>query len=110
MRRKMPSTAALTAFESAARHQSFTLAADELALTQSAVGRQIANLEELLGVKLFRRSTHHLADDQRIADVRWSSVPSNSRPWAGHELPGTSRAGGGGPARTAVWQKHPPGC
>jgi len=42
MRRKIPSTAALVAFESAARHQSFTKAAEELALTQSAVCRQIA--------------------------------------------------------------------
>ncbi|MET0266620.1 MAG: LysR family transcriptional regulator [Duganella sp.] len=56
MRRKIPSTAALSAFESAARHQSFTKAADELALTQSAVCRQIAALEEFLGLKLFRRS------------------------------------------------------
>lgn len=56
MRRKIPSTAALSAFESAARHQSFTKAADELAVTQSAICRQIAVLEEFLGVDLFRRS------------------------------------------------------
>lgn len=56
MRRKIPSTAALAAFEAAARHQSFTLAADELAVTQSAVCRQIAALEEFVGLKLFRRS------------------------------------------------------
>lgn len=56
MRRKIPSTTALAAFESAARHQSFTRAADELALTQSAVCRQIASLEAFVGVKLFRRS------------------------------------------------------
>lgn len=56
MRRKIPSTAALVAFESAARHQSFTRAADELALTQSAVCRQIAGLETFLGIELFRRS------------------------------------------------------
>ena len=56
MRRKIPSTAALVAFESAARHQSFTQAAHELALTQSAICRQIAGLEEFLGVELFRRS------------------------------------------------------
>jgi DNA-binding transcriptional LysR family regulator len=43
MRRKIPSTAALVAFESAARHQSFTKAADELSLTQSAICRQIGN-------------------------------------------------------------------
>jgi DNA-binding transcriptional LysR family regulator len=56
MRRKIPSTAALVAFESAARHQSFTRAADELALTQSAICRQIAGLEGFLGIELFRRS------------------------------------------------------
>lgn len=56
MRRKIPSTAALIAFEAAARQQSFTKAAEELALTQSAVCRQIAALEGFLGIELFRRS------------------------------------------------------
>lgn len=56
MRRKIPSTGTLMAFESAARHQSFTKAADELVVTQSAVCRQIAALEDFLGIKLFRRS------------------------------------------------------
>jgi LysR family glycine cleavage system transcriptional activator len=56
MRRKLPSTAALAAFEAAARHQSFTKAAAELAVTQSAVCRQVASLESFLGVALFRRS------------------------------------------------------
>ncbi|GGY16078.1 LysR family transcriptional regulator [Massilia dura] len=61
MRRKIPSTLALSAFESAARHQSFTKAADELAVTQSAVCRQIGALEDFLGVKLFRRSRRGVA-------------------------------------------------
>ncbi|WP_137817664.1 LysR family transcriptional regulator [Pseudomonas sp. 2FG] len=56
MRRKIPSTAALVSFEAAARHQSFTKAAEELSLTQSAICRQIAGLEEFLGIALFRRS------------------------------------------------------
>lgn len=56
MRRKIPSTAALLAFELAARHESFTRAAEELALTQSAVCRQIAALEDFLGLRLFRRT------------------------------------------------------
>ncbi|MCC7151077.1 MAG: LysR family transcriptional regulator [Rubrivivax sp.] len=55
MRRKIPSTAALAAFEAAARHGSFTGAALELSVTQSAVCRQIAGLESFVGVKLFRR-------------------------------------------------------
>lgn len=56
MKRLIPSSRALIAFDAAARHQSFSKAADELALTQSAVCRQIAGLEELLGVALFHRS------------------------------------------------------
>ncbi len=56
MRRKIPSTAALISFEAAARHESFTKAADELSLTQSAICRQISGLEEFLGVELFRRT------------------------------------------------------
>lgn len=56
MRRRIPSTAALICFEAAARHESFTKAATELFLTQGAVCRQIANLEEFLDVRLFRRS------------------------------------------------------
>ncbi|MBU6260547.1 MAG: LysR family transcriptional regulator [Burkholderiales bacterium] len=61
MRRKIPSTAALTVFEAAARHQSYTKAADELAVTQSAVCRQIATLEDFLGVRLFQRSRRGVA-------------------------------------------------
>ncbi len=56
MKRKIPSTTALIGFECAARHQSFTKAAEELSLTQSAIHRRIAGLEEFLGVKLFKRS------------------------------------------------------
>lgn len=56
MRRKIPSTAALVSFEAAARHESFTLAAQELSLTQGAVCRQIAALESFLNVQLFKRT------------------------------------------------------
>lgn len=42
-------------FEAVARHRSFTLAAGELCLTQSAVSRQIKTLEDALGLRLFRR-------------------------------------------------------
>ena len=58
MRRHLPSTQALACFEAAARHESYTRAAQELALTQSAVSRQIQALEEQLGVALFRRTRH----------------------------------------------------
>jgi DNA-binding transcriptional LysR family regulator len=53
--RTLPSRSALIAFEAAARHESFTSAAVELALTESAVSRQIAALENQLGIKLFNR-------------------------------------------------------
>lgn len=56
MRRKVPNTTTLMVFESAARHESFTRAANELALTQGAVCRQVAGLEDFLGIKLFRRT------------------------------------------------------
>ncbi|WP_339482385.1 MULTISPECIES: LysR family transcriptional regulator [unclassified Pseudomonas] len=56
MRRKIPSTTALISFEAAARHESFTKAAHELSLTQGAICRQIASLEDFLSVELFRRS------------------------------------------------------
>jgi LysR family glycine cleavage system transcriptional activator len=46
---------AIRGFESAARHLSFTAAAEELCITQSAVSKQIKNLEEALGVALFLR-------------------------------------------------------
>jgi DNA-binding transcriptional LysR family regulator len=56
MRRKIPSITSLMAFEAAARHESFTEAAHEMSLTQSAICRQIGGLEDLLGTKLFRRT------------------------------------------------------
>ena len=51
----LPSLNALKAFEAAARHGSFTLAARELAVTQGAVSRQIKQLESQLDVILFHR-------------------------------------------------------
>jgi DNA-binding transcriptional LysR family regulator len=55
MRRKIPSNSALLAFEAAARHGSFARAAEELALTEGAISRQIGRLEVFLGVVLFKR-------------------------------------------------------
>lgn len=54
-RRLLPPIAELVAFDAAARTGSFTLAADELCLTQGAISRQILLLEEQLGVRLFER-------------------------------------------------------
>lgn len=58
MRRKIPSLQALACFEAAARHQSYTRAAQELALTQGAVSRQLTALEDFVGVALFKRTRH----------------------------------------------------
>ena len=51
----LPSLAALRAFEAAARHESYTRAAEELGVTQGAVSRQVRDLETALGLRLFRR-------------------------------------------------------
>jgi LysR family glycine cleavage system transcriptional activator len=51
---------ALRVFEAAARHLSFTRAADELAVTPAAVGQHIRALEDVLGVLLFKRSARAL--------------------------------------------------
>ena len=54
-RNRIPPMAALIAFEAAARHESFTLAARELFLTESAISRQINGLESSLNIRLFVR-------------------------------------------------------
>jgi LysR family glycine cleavage system transcriptional activator len=55
MHRRLPPFRAIHAFEAAARHLSFTAAADELCVTPSAVSHQVRALEEHLGVALFER-------------------------------------------------------
>lgn len=60
MPRNLPPLNALRAFEAAATHMSFTLAADELHVTQAAVSHQIKTLEEWLGVSLFARFNRQL--------------------------------------------------
>jgi LysR family transcriptional regulator, glycine cleavage system transcriptional activator len=60
-RRRPIGLASLRGFESAARHLSFTIAAQELNLTQSAISRQVAQLEEEVGQRLFVRKTRALA-------------------------------------------------
>lgn len=59
-KRLLPTMAALQCFESAARHMSFTRAAEELHLTQSAVSKQVAQLEEMLQHLLFHRVRRRL--------------------------------------------------
>lgn len=97
MRRKIPSTSALSAFEAAARHSSFTEAAHELSLTQSAICRQIGGLEDFLGVKLFRRTrrgvllteageVYHRQVTQRLDDVERDTLDLMARQGRGGRL------------------------
>src|SRR5665213_601586 len=58
---RLPSLNGLRAFEAAARHLSFTVAADELNVTQTAISHQIRRLEEELGIRLFIRQNRALA-------------------------------------------------
>jgi DNA-binding transcriptional LysR family regulator len=92
-RRRPIGLAPLRGFESAARHLSFTLAAQELHLTQSSISRQVATLERQVGKKLFKRGSraleltaagrqlynaaqHALADiDHAVERVRCTEAP-----------------------------------
>ncbi|WP_246116681.1 LysR substrate-binding domain-containing protein [Denitrobaculum tricleocarpae] len=60
MYRHLPPLNALRAFEAASRHGNFTRAAAELFVTQGAISRQVKNLEDYFGVKLFSRGTNSL--------------------------------------------------
>ncbi|RLQ89191.1 LysR substrate-binding domain-containing protein [Notoacmeibacter ruber] len=76
----LPSLAILRCFEAAAKHQSFTAAAEELGLSQGAVSRHVKELEDQVGARLFRRegrgvrltdagrdlSAHLLSDLERL--------------------------------------------
>lgn len=70
----LPSMAALQCFEAVARHMSFTLAANDIFLTQGAVSKQIAQLEGQLRQQLFHRSPRGLtltpAGKMYLAEVR----------------------------------------
>ncbi|MGY3121555.1 LysR family glycine cleavage system transcriptional activator [Bradyrhizobium sp. S3.14.4] len=61
MTARLPCLNGLRAFEAAARHLSFTLAASELNVTQTAISHQIRRLEEELGIRLFVRQNRALA-------------------------------------------------
>ena len=60
MRPRLPPLNNLKAFEAAARHESFTRAAEELCVTQGAVSQQVKALEEGLALKLFNRERQRL--------------------------------------------------
>jgi LysR family transcriptional regulator, glycine cleavage system transcriptional activator len=75
MARPLPPLNALRAFESAARHLSFTKAAAELNVTPGAISHQVKSLEELLGVPLFHRLTRAL----RLTEAGQSALPALSQ-------------------------------
>jgi LysR family glycine cleavage system transcriptional activator len=64
----LPSLTGLRTFEAAARHMSFTLAAAELNVTQTAISHQIRRLEEQLGMPLFIRRNRGLVLTQEAQD------------------------------------------
>src|SRR3981081_1703520 len=61
MRQRLPPLNALKVFEAAARHESFTRAAEELSVTQGAMSHQVKELESQLGLKLFNHERQRLA-------------------------------------------------
>lgn len=67
MSRRLPQLTALRAFEAAARHLSFARAAEELHVTPAAISQQIKQLEEYLGVSLFRRGRNLALSDSAAA-------------------------------------------
>jgi len=68
MTARLPSLNGLRAFEAAARHLSFTKAAQELNVTQTAISHQIRRLEEELGLRLFVRQSRALTLTPQAAD------------------------------------------
>ena len=113
MRRSLPSLNALRSFDAAARHQSFTRAAEELCVTQGAVSHQVKALEAALGVKLFSRErtglvitsagrdylavvrdafdrialgTEQLTERQRSGPLAVSTSPDFAAKWLVHRL------------------------
>jgi LysR family glycine cleavage system transcriptional activator len=68
MTARLPSLNGLRAFEAAARHLSFTQAAAELNVTQTAISHQIKRLEQELGVRLFVRQNRALALTPKAAE------------------------------------------
>ncbi len=79
LRSRPVSAGCLRAFVAVARHLNFRLAAEEMALTQSAVSRQIQNLEEEVGVPLFLRHTRAVELTSAGAQLLLSVSPALDR-------------------------------
>ncbi|MDP2122800.1 MAG: transcriptional regulator GcvA [Parvibaculum sp.] len=83
--RRLPSLKALRAFEAAARHGSFSRAADELSVTHAAVSHQIRALEEELGAGLFHRTGRAVELTERgarLAPVLTAAFDQLAEGWA----------------------------
>lgn len=110
---RLPALNALRAFEAAARHLSFTRAAEELNVTPGAISQQIRHLEEFAGAPLFRRTgrqvlltdagqaalpllsnafemmseaVHHMRAPARRDRLMVSAAPSFAAKWLAHRL------------------------
>src|SRR5258708_36033646 len=109
MNNHLPPLSALRAFEAAARHMSFSKAADELHVTPAAISHQIHALEEDLGVRLFHRLNRsiELTVSARVllpglsdafaeihASVRRCRAPKHTRPPPVTASPSIARNGG----------------
>ncbi|MDT9600343.1 LysR substrate-binding domain-containing protein [Sphingosinicella rhizophila] len=78
-RRFLPPMSALNSFAAAARHQSFSLAGEEVGLTQSAVSRQVAVLEDWLQLRLFERTGRRVTLNADGAAYAEAIVPALDR-------------------------------
>ncbi|MGY8683313.1 LysR family transcriptional regulator [Bradyrhizobium sp. UFLA05-153] len=74
----LPPLNALPSFEAAARHLSFSRAADELRVTHGAVSRAVRNLEDYLGVQLMIRATRSV----RLTPIGASYAAEIRAPWS----------------------------
>src|SRR5271166_5356055 len=106
MPRLLPPLNALPSFEAAARHLSFSRAADELHVTHGAVSRAVRNLEDHLGVQLMIRATRSV----RLTPIG-ASYAAEIRDVLGHLATATSAATGqsSGMLTVSTIDSSPPG-
>ena len=105
---RLPPLTALRAFEAAARHMSFSAAAEELAVTPAALSYQIKNLEEHLGAPLFRRLNRAVELTEAGRELRpgvSAAFSELQQSWSAlrRSLDNTSLTVTAGPGFTAKW-------
>jgi LysR family glycine cleavage system transcriptional activator len=108
MNRQLPSFSSLRAFEATARHLSFSAAANELCLTQSAISHQIKSLEDYVGVRLFVRNSRSIALTHLGAQYQARVTPlMDSLEFATQEVKGDALCGPlfvhASPSFAALW-------